>query len=446
VTRQTIKYADYRPYGAAREFFTCHAPEVVLAGPAGTGKTRSALERIHAVAEKYAGCRILLARKTRSSLQNTALVTYNQLVLPYGAAKVNYQGAAYPNGSVIDFGGLDKSSKIMSSEYDIVYIPEATELTLADWEAITTRLRWNRLPYQQLIADCNPAQPKHWLKLRANAGTTLMLESRHEDNPALWDAEANGGRGAWTREGAAYIAKLDKLSGARYLRLRKGIWAAAEGMIYEQWDPAVHLIDRFDIPAEWKRYWVIDFGFTNPFVFQAWAEDPDGRLFRYREIYRTKTLVEDHAQAIRLACLGEPYPVAIICDHDAEDRATLEKHLGLYTVAAFKSVSPGIQAAQRRMRAEADDRPRLFLLRDSLVAVDQDLKDAHKPTCTEEEIDSYVWASGRAGRVGDVPVKQDDHGCDALRYVVAFADAIARDPAEEKETFAYDARYQISPV
>lgn len=451
--RTTIKFADYRPYGAALALFRQRGAEVVLSGPAGSGKSRGCLERVHAVATKYANARVLIARKTRVSLTNTTLVTFERLVLPPDiAARMSPTGLDYPNGSRIDFGGLDKSSKIMSSEYDLAYVPEATELTEDDWEAITTRLRWGHVPYQQLLADCNPGPPTHWLKRRANAGKTLMLESRHEDNPALWDAahaNADGSRGAWTPKGAAYIAKLDALTGARYLRLRKGIWASAEGMVYDGWDPATHLIDRFEIPQSWPRLWVVDFGYTNPFVFQAWARDPDGRLYRYREIYKTQTLVEDHAQAMRNACLGEPYPVAIVCDHDAEDRATLEKYLGMWTTAAYKAVSPGIQAVQRRLRV-AGDRPRLFLLRDSLVEKDAALVEAHKPTCTEEEIESYVWASGvsKGRNEPDRPVKLDDHGVDALRYCVSsdFADGLAADPSQEVVARTFDARYEISPI
>jgi hypothetical protein len=362
------------------------------------------------------------------------------LVLPEGQAEVTYRGASYFNGSVIDFGGLDKPSRIMSSEYDVVYVPEATELVENDWESVTTRLRWGRLPYQQLIADCNPGPPTHWLKRRTNAGKTAMLESRHEDNPTLWAGND------WTPKGKAYIAKLDALTGPRYLRLRKGIWAAAEGMVYDGWDAAVHLIDRFEIPKEWPRLWVVDFGYTNPFVWQSWAQDRDGRLFRYRELYRTQRLVQDHAKAILEAASGEPWPVAIVCDHDAEDRATLEKYLGRFTVPAFKSVSPGIQAVQQRLRKAGDGKPRLMLMRDSLVSVDPLLLDARKPTSTEEEIDSYIWASAPYGSKADEPVKRDDHGMDAMRYAVAFTDRIYEDPAEEKVSLAFTVPYEISSI
>ena len=93
---------------------------------------------------------------------------------------------------------MDKPSKILSSEWDICFVQQAEELAQADWEAIITRLRNWQMPYQQLMGDCNPDAPAHWLKQRASAGRLVMLESRHEDNPALWDAEA----GQWTPDSA----------------------------------------------------------------------------------------------------------------------------------------------------------------------------------------------------------------------------------------------------
>ena len=80
-----------------------------MSGPAGTGKSRALLEKIHWAATKYDGARILLVRKTRTSLTTSTLITYENLVLPPGHAQVTYQGAEYPNGSVIVFGGLDKA-------------------------------------------------------------------------------------------------------------------------------------------------------------------------------------------------------------------------------------------------------------------------------------------------------------------------------------------------
>lgn len=426
----------YRSRGAARALFDSRAPEVLLSGPAGTGKSRAALEKLHAMMLRNPGARGLIVRKTLVSLGSTGLVTWREKVAAesiaaghvvwYGGSQQEAAAYRYSNGSTVVVGGLDKAEKVMSSEYDVIFVQEATELSVNDWEALTTRLRNGRISFQQLLADCNPSTPTHWLKQRSDRGDTLMLESRHEDNPVLFQSD-----GTLTMVGQDYIGKLDRLTGVRFHRLRHGRWVAAEGLIYEEYDPAVHLVDRFPIPAEWQRWWAVDFGYTNPFVLQCWAEDPDGRLYLYREIYRTRRLVEDHAKTIlSLVAPGgkwaEPRPRAIVCDHDAEDRATLQRHLGMSTSAARKTVSDGIQAVQARLKVAGDGKPRFFILRDSVVERDPALDEAKRPTCTAEEIVGYIWDQTEGKPPKETPVKENDHGMDGARYVVAERDLGAR--------------------
>jgi PBSX family phage terminase large subunit len=406
--------ARYEPFGAALDLFHAQDEEVILSGPAGTGKSRACLEKLYRLAWKYPGMRGLILRKTRESLTQSALFTFEEKVVGksdpilQGPQRNMRQSYRFPNGSEIVIGGLDKPQKVMSTEFDVAYIQEAIEVTETDWEMVTTRLRNAIVPYQQLIADTNPDAPSHWLKKRADRGAVRLIESRHEDNPTC------------TGE---YLAKLDALTGVRKERLRFGRWVAAEGTVYESWDAAVHRVDPFPIPATWPRYWTVDFGYNHAFVWQAWARDDDGRLFRYREIFHTGRLVEDHAKDILAATVKDPRPSAILCDHDAEDRATLERHLGMRTLPAYKAVSPGIQAVEGRLRDH-----RLFYLRDSLVRRDPALVEKKKPTCTEEEFDSYIWNLAGGRRKGEEPVKENDDGMDASRYCVAHVDSIAKRP------------------
>lgn len=438
----------YEPRGACRDLFLNREPEVLVAGPAGTGKSMACLWRLHAACMRTEGLRCLVVRKTMKSLSATTLVTFRERVakgslgsghipatgcLAYFGGSMSEPAAyRYWNGSTIVVGGMDNPTKIMSGEYDLIFVDEATELTVDDWEHLTTRLRHGVLPWQQLLAACNPAQPTHWLKRRADLGALTMLESRHEDNPTLFDAS-----GEMTPEGRRYVlGVLDRLTGVRHLRLRRGIWAAAEGVIYEEFDPAVHLVDPFEIPDGWTRWWTVDFGHTNPMVVQCWAEDGDGRLYLYREFYRTKTLVEDAARIMLKEVTEdgtpngrwlEPRPRAIICDHDAEGRATLERHLGMRTAPANKTVTAGIQAAQARIRPATDGRPRLFIVRDCLMSRDPELDAHEQPQGLAEELPGYVWAPPVAGRPPkEDPLKELDHSCDAMRYMVAERDLGSR--------------------
>lgn len=415
------RHQQFKPYGASSTIFTRHYTDIVLSGPAGTGKSRAILEYLNYIATAYARVRLLMVRKTRRSLTESGMVTLASKVLDPAQRvvwKPSVQHYEYRNSSIIAVGGLDKPSKIMSSEWDIIYAQETTELTENDWESCSIRLRNGVLPWQQLIGDCNPGPPNHWLKQRANAGRTVMLESRHEDNPLLFQ------KGTMTTEGHRYLAQLDQLSGVRKLRYRHGVWAAAEGMIYEDaWDAAQNIVDRFPIPPDWPRYLAIDFGYTNPFVCLWFAQDPDGRLYIYRELYQTRRLVEDHARDIlRLSQWGtphgEPEPRLIVCDHDAEGRATLDFYLRLMTTAADKAVATGIQTMAARLRPAGDGRPRLFYLRDSLVQRDTARDEAKLPCSLTEEIDAYVWDIGHGLNKGDSPVKAHDHALDAARYLI----------------------------
>lgn len=504
-SRQVLVH-EYAPRGTALRVLLFRGGELLVSGPAGTGKSRACLEKVLGVALANRGAKLLVVRKTGVSLTSTTLVTWREHVAKealdaglceyYGGSQSEPAQYRFGNGSSVVIGGLDKPTKIMSSEYDVIYVGEATELHINDWEALTTRLRNHVVSFQQLIADCNPDMPTHWLKQRVEEGRTSILYSSHWENPRLYDpapAEAmpegqaddadpasdpagevihrDGAAYTPTERGREYLAKLRNLTGVRRLRLHDGVWAAAEGLVYDNWNPALHMLTPDQagklfkthpakpIPAGWPRYWVVDFGYTNPFCAQWWAQDPDGRLVLYREIYRTQRLVEDHARhMLRLSTVRdytnrptaraaravddelaetdprealargilrwrEPVPTAVICDHDAEDRATLTKYLGLGTTAAKKEVTRGIQAVEARLKPAGDGRPRLYLMTNALVELDQGLKDVGKPTCTADEFGGYVWPDTRPGRSPDEhPVKENDHGMDDVRYLVAHRD------------------------
>ena len=383
--------------------------------------------------KRYPGARGLLLRKTRVALTQSALVTFEEKVLSererveLRVDQVTRQGRTeyvYPNGSRLIVGGLDNPLAAQSSEYDIIAGFEWIEVTAHEHEMATGLLRNGVMPFQQIIVDCNPGPPHHWLNARANSGLITRFLSRHADNPSITEAR---------------LDRLKRLTGVRRQRLYLGLWSAAEGVIYDGWDAAVHIVPRFDVPAGWRRWWIVDFGFTNPFVWIELVEDPDGRIYLQREIYHTRRIVSEHAKRILIATEGEPAPTDIVCDHDAEDRATLERalaegvwvtgpvgqaeecapgddgarHLRLSkrTIPAHKSVRPGIEAVQERMKVADDGKPRFMIMAGCLVERDPSLDDPDsdtppRPACTAEEIPTYVWDAGK-----DRPVKENDHGC-----------------------------------
>lgn len=410
----------YKRYGAAVKAWRSGRREVLMCGPANTGKSRLWLEKLHFCAQKYDGMRGLIIRKTRHSLTQSAMVTFEQKVLPDGCFgntvkfSTTDQQYEYPNGSIVAVGGMDKSTKVMSSEWDFIFVQEATELTEDNWQALTIRLRNHVMPYQQLGADCNPDLPTHWLKLRCDRGATFMLESRHADNPSF------------TREDQA---ALDALTGVWYLRYNKGIWAAAEGMVYDEWDTQTHQLTLDQLvawgiltPTEKIGKAVkqviasVDWGYTNPGVIQVWAIDGDGRGYLIHEIYRT--LRTDDWWRDRAIELAREYRIAyFVCDPAMPAYIDKFNAAGLTADGADNDIASGISAMQSRLRVAGDGRPRLYAYEYALKERDEARVAGKSPFWFGGEIIGYVWPKAQDGKpLKEVPVKHDDHSMDAARY------------------------------
>lgn len=412
----------YVAFGAARQLWDSRAPEVIITGPAETGKTLACLQKLDYLLWTHAGAQAVLVRKVRDTIYPTCLQTYLKKVLLSDSPVRAYGGERpawfdYPNGSRLWLAGLDDPGKALSSERDFVCVNQAEELSADDWQVLTTRTtgRAGNAPFGQCFGDCNPGPPHHWIK---NRPTLTLLESRHEDNPTLHDGHT------WTEQGRRTLAALDALTGVRKERLRYGRWVSAEGTVYA-FDPRIHVIEPFAIPAAWTRLRGIDFGFVNPFVCLWVALDGDGRAYLYRELYRTQRTVAEHAARIK-ALSGQEVYEATLADHDAEGRETLQQ-AGVFTLPAQKAISVGIQAVEARLAVAGDGRPRLFVFRGALVERDESLAERHLPVCTEQEFDAYSWPKASDGRpIKEVPVDLHNHGMDALRYVIMYADARQR--------------------
>lgn len=388
---------------------------LLLTGSAGGGKSRCAAEKVHAYCQKYPGSTWLILRKAREWTGHSIVPFMWQSIMGRDASiRFNKSDGSffYPNGSVIYSGGMmdDKQRESVRSiggdgGLDGAWFEEANAFTRLDFEEIIGRVRHTAADWQQIILSTNPGPPTHWIytDLILNGGASVYY-SHAGQNP---------------NNSPAYLKNLEKLTGMMRERLVLGKWVQAEGAIYDEFDPAIHIVD--ECPEFVRRFRVVDFGYANPFVCQWWGMDTDGRMYRYRELYVTRQLVEDLTPRIVKLSEGE-YIEATIADHDAEDRATMERH-GIVTQPAVKDVSPGIQAVKMRMKVQKDGKPRIFYKRNALVEIDPLLEADRLPTCTEDELPGYAWSKTPDGKPNkEQPVKMNDHGCDTTRYGVMYLD------------------------
>ena len=414
---------EFVAQGGVAELFLCRKPDVLVDGPAGTGKSRGIGEYIEDFCWKYPGCRVLVVRKTRVSLNESFLITMENKVWYPGhpciareITKESRSGYDYPNGSRIVLGGMDNPTRLFSTEYDLIYVNEANELTLNEWESLHRALRNGVAPYQQLLGDCNPDTEFHWLNQRCLAGKTHRILSRHEDNPSI------------TEE---YLDRLRSLTGVRKERLYHGRWVSAEGQILEDYDPAVHVVPRSSVPQLKWAFGAIDWGFRAPGCFQVWGVSSEGDLYRMEEFYQTEKQIDWWADQV--ARMHRKYDLVRVACDPAEPRSIdfLNDRLGFHrareankiAIKADNDWQAGIDQVRSYLKDPMDGKPHLFLVEGALNGRDPRLAERSQPCSLEEEIPSLVYAEAREGRpLREIPDPAcADHACDALRYACMFA-------------------------
>lgn len=405
-------HREYRPQGNLNQVFYCQEPEILIEGPVRTGKTRAILEKCYICAEKYPGCRILWVRKTKESIAESALQTFEDHVLPEGhylldgGSRSRKPKYVLRNGSEIVIGGMDKASKILSSEYDIICAFEATELDENDWEILSTRNNNGVMPYNQCLADCNPAHPEHWLNIKALKQSIKRIPTTLKDNPKFYNEAAKD----WTVEGYKLLSRLERLTGPRQQRLVGGLWVAYEGMVYDTWDQNVYVTEDDGFVPDIVVAGV-DKGYPNPSTIIVIGADANGKVRALDEFFDAKVL---QGQLIQEGNeLQKIYDIdAFLVDPSCADLIE-EMRLGdLPAIGANNSVAAGIDTVAGYLCILEDDLPHLTV----------------SPKCVNliREFSSYRW---KDKSVKEVPVKEADHALDALRYGIMYLHRILESSA-----------------
>ena len=278
-----------------KEFIDAMEEEVLFGGAAGGGKSYGQLIDALLFAVKYPKSKQLILRRTfpelEKSLIRTALTIYPQEFFSYNASK---HVGVFKNGSIIDFGYCDRENdvfKYQSAEYDVIRFDELTHFTKAMYTYLISRVRGaNNFP-KQIKSSTNPGGVGHaWVKARfIDMGEPnvphdgkLFIPSLVTDNVFLMEQDPD------------YISRLEKLDETDKQALLYGNWDIFEGQYFTEWDRNVHVIKPFNIPREWRRYFVMDYGLD--MLAGYWiAVDTVGRAYVYKELYKSGLIISDAA-------------------------------------------------------------------------------------------------------------------------------------------------------
>lgn len=368
------------------------APILLLTGSAGGGKSRLAAEKVHGYCKKYPGATWLILRKAREWTARSIVAFYAQTVVGNDPA-VRYNKSEgtfyYDNGSVVYSGGMMDEQQRESVRsiggaggLDGAWMEEGTAFTRQDFEELRARMRHQAADWRQIIVTTNPGGSSHWIvRDLINGKQAHVYKSGATDNPY---------------NPHDYLDSLNALTGVLHKRLVEGIWATAEGAVYEMFDHSIYVCER---PlTDFQNFALaMDEGYTNPAVILLVGIDGDGRWHVVKEYYERGKLQDAVCEAAQ-AWVTEYNVSAAAVDEAAAGLIADLLNRSVPASAAKGRVLDGIQAIQNRLKVQGDGRPRLTV----------------DPGCvnTINEFESYVWKPGK-----DEPVKENDHTMDALRYL-----------------------------
>nr|DAM75411.1 MAG TPA: Large subunit terminase [Caudoviricetes sp.] len=399
---------DYKPTAKQRLFHASKSNEILYGGAAGGGKSYAIGWDAFLRCMKYPGTSAYLFRRTYPELEQTLIKTMRMIVPEtLGKYYASNHEMQFVNGSVARFCHLSDEGdviKYQGAEIQWLYFDELTHFSESMYNYIKTRLR---APLRLGVKPCvrcasNPGGPGHgWVKARfvdsTDVGTHTVIKDTEitgrdgqkktmksvceyipatvYDNPHIDDI---------------YIVELQNKPSKLRDALLYGKWDAFEGQAFPEFtnDPEhykdglhTHVIDPFDIPLHWTRYVSFDHGFSRPFSFGAWAVDPDGRAYRYKELYGCKKgeanvglMLTPGEIAAKLADWLEPefregIHVTGIADpaiwDESRGTSVEEQIRKVFSGVTFRKGDntrmPGKMQVHERLRFDEDGRPMMYI-------------------------------------------------------------------------------------
>ena len=297
------------------------------------------------------------------------------------------------------FGGKDESSAALIQGITLAGVL-LDEVALMPRSFVEQALARCSVAGAKLWFNCNPEGPEHWFRkewiLKPQKHKALHLHFTMDDNPSLDDA---------TR--ARYKTMY---SGVFYERFILGKWVMSEGLIYDMFDSDLNTYTSQDAPQSLhfsgNRTIACDYGTSNPTVFLD-IYDYDGKVYIDREYRwdsrdrenggRQKT-DEEYADDMQ-AFMGKDQ-CAVIVDPSAASFIAALRRRGLYVIPACNDVLDGIRRTATLIKGRT-----LMINKDNCVPL-------------LGEIGTYLWDEKSCQHGDDKPLKERDHGPDAMRYYV----------------------------
>ena len=339
-----------------------------------------------------------LCGKTVTSLRRNLVMPLMQVLgemgftcehkISQGILLVSYQGR---QNRYYLFGGKDEGSAALIQGITLAGIL-LDEVALMPRSFVEQALARCSVEGSKFWFNCNPEHPFHWFYTewikQHRRKNVLYLHFCMEDNPSL---------------SPAMLARYRTLyTGVFYERYVLGKWVAAHGAVYPMFNEAEHVVQALPVC---ERYIIsCDYGTVNPASFGLWGLC-EGIWYRMREYYyhsRTQGVQktdEEYADALEELAGGLPVEVVLVDPSAASFIQCLRRRGHFKVLAARNDVPDGIRMVSGALK-------------------EGKLRFCQSCRATLREFSLYRWDLDARG---DLPMKENDHAMDDMRYFVLYA-------------------------
>jgi len=300
-----MRLAIDAPNDRQREFFAADRRFVAYGGARGGGKSWALRTKAVLLALRWAGIRILIMRRSYPELRENHIRPLCRLCRSVSVYRDTDKTLTFQNGSLIRFGYCANEAdtdQYQGQEYDVVMIDEATQMTETQFRMLTACLRGVNACPKRMYLTCNPGGVGHaWVKrlfidrdFRAGESPRdyAFIPARVRDNRALLRADPD------------YVRMLEALPDDLRRAWLEGDWDALAGQYFTDFRRETHVIEPFELPPHWRRYFAMDYGLDMLAGYWA-AFDERGRCYLYRELYESGLIVSAAAQRILALTAGD---------------------------------------------------------------------------------------------------------------------------------------------
>lgn len=416
--------------GSQTLFLTCPVYETLLEGTRGGGKTDALLMSFaqhvgRGFGEHWRGTLFRLTYPQLADVVAKSRRWFHQ-IFPQAKFNKNDYVWEWPTGEMLFFRygqTEDDYWNYHGHEYPWLGFEELTNWKNASfYESMhsTCRSSYPGMP-RMIRATCNPFGKGHaWVKDRFQIGDVPSGRIIHEDgkdrvriHSTVFENEH------LLTNDPEYIKTLQALKDPnRRKAWLEGDWEIHVGSFLEKiWDAKRHIVDPFIIPASWKVWKAMDWGYAAPYAVYWFALDPDGVHYIWRELYgagdkegegsredagkvaRKIKAIEEHDER-----LGYEYRMNLadpaIFSKIGADRSIgqIFRETGVKWQEAWNAKGSRVNGAQEIIRLLAEDKLKVFSTCKHWIRTIPTLApDDNNPEDVDTDAEDHAWDATRYG-------------------------------------------------